>query len=69
MYKLDKDPEMNIMALGICAIVYRFLCYVLLKCAKERWLGRLWRKAGGRKDRKILRSQTPQVSAGESVMV
>ncbi|KAF3035107.1 hypothetical protein E8E12_004207 [Didymella heteroderae] len=49
LYKLDKDPEMSIMALGICAIVYRFLAYVVLKCVKERWLGSLWRKVGGKK--------------------
>ncbi|KAF3051314.1 hypothetical protein E8E11_005378 [Didymella keratinophila] len=49
LYKLDKDPEMYLMALGICAIVYRFLAYVVLKCVKERWLGRLWRKVGGGK--------------------
>lgn len=50
LYKLDKDPEMYIMALGICAVVYRFLAYAVLKCVKERWVGRLWKKlAGGRK--------------------
>jgi hypothetical protein len=46
LYNLDKDPEMYLMALGICAIVYRFLAYVVLKVVKERWVGRLWRKAG-----------------------
>jgi hypothetical protein len=49
LYNLNKDPEMNIMALGICAIVYRILAYIILKMAKERWLGRLWRKTGGKK--------------------
>jgi hypothetical protein len=49
LYKLDKDPKMYIMALGICAIVYRFLAYAVLKCVKERWMGRLWRKFGGGK--------------------
>ena len=49
LYKLDKDPEMYIMALGICAIMYRFLAYLVLKCVKERWIGRLWRKVGGGK--------------------
>lgn len=47
LYKLDKDPEMYLLALGICAIAYRFLAYVVLKCVKERWMGRLWRKVGG----------------------
>lgn len=49
LYKLDKDPEMYLMALGICAVAYRFLAYVVLKCVKERWMGRLWRKVGGGK--------------------
>lgn len=49
LYKLDKNPEMYLMALGICAIVYRFLAYLVLKCVKERWIGGLWRKAGGGK--------------------
>ena len=49
LYKLNKNPEMNIMALGICAIVYRILAYVVLKMVKERWIGRAWRKLGGGK--------------------
>jgi hypothetical protein len=49
LYKLNKNPEVNIMALGICAIVYRFLAYVVLKMVKERWLGRIWRKLNGGK--------------------
>jgi hypothetical protein len=49
LYKLNGNPGMNLMALGICAIVYRFLAYVVLKLVKERWLGRLWRKLGGGK--------------------
>lgn len=52
LYKLNKNPEMNLMALGICAIVYRFLAYVVLKVVKERWLGRLWEKVGGGKKSK-----------------
>ncbi|KAJ4992514.1 ABC transporter [Stagonosporopsis vannaccii] len=49
LYRLDKDADMYIMALGICAVVYRFLAYVVLKCVKERWVGRLWRGVGGGK--------------------
>jgi hypothetical protein len=48
LYNLDKNPETYIMALGICAIAYRFLAYVVLKIVKERWLGRLWSKMGGK---------------------
>lgn len=49
LYKLDVNPEMNVMALGICAIAYRFLAYVVLKIVKERWVGRAWKKLGGGK--------------------
>ena len=49
LYKLDKDPEMYLMALGVCAVVYRFAAYIVLKMAKERWFGRLWKKVGGGK--------------------
>ncbi|KAJ4347215.1 uncharacterized protein N0V89_011154 [Didymosphaeria variabile] len=47
LYKLNKDPEMYIMALGVCTIVYRLISYLILKCVKERWVGRTWRKVGG----------------------
>jgi hypothetical protein len=49
LYKLNVNPEMSIMALGICAIAYRVFAYVVLKIVKERWVGRLWRKLGGGK--------------------
>lgn len=48
LYKLNKNPQLSIMALGICAIAYRFLAYVVLKAAKERWVGRVWKKLGRR---------------------
>jgi hypothetical protein len=52
LYKLDVNPQMNVMALGICAIAYRFLAYVILKIVKERWVGRAWKKLGGGKKTK-----------------
>ncbi|KAF2661680.1 P-loop containing nucleoside triphosphate hydrolase protein [Lophiostoma macrostomum CBS 122681] len=61
LYKLNKDPEMNIMALGICVVVYRIVAYLILKMVKERWLGRLWRKAGGGKKKEV--QSTTQTSA------
>jgi len=60
LYKLDVNPEMNIMALGICAVVYRFLAYVVLKIVKEKWVGRAWRKLGGGKKK----GKTSQPSIG-----
>lgn len=48
LYKLNVDPNMSIMALGICAIAYRFFAYVVLKIVKERWFGKLWKKFGGK---------------------
>ncbi|KAF2853926.1 ABC transporter-like protein [Plenodomus tracheiphilus IPT5] len=47
LYKMNKDPELSLMALGVCAVAYRFLAYVVLKAVKERWMGRLWGKLGG----------------------
>jgi len=45
LYKLDANPELNLMALGICAIVYRFVAYLILKMVKDRWIGKIWVKA------------------------
>ncbi|KAF1963513.1 ABC transporter-like protein [Byssothecium circinans] len=69
LYKLNKDPEMNIMALGICAIAYRVIAYLILKMVKERWLSKLWRKMGSGKVRREKVEATRQVSrgTGESV--
>jgi hypothetical protein len=47
LYKLNVNPELNLMALGICAVVYRFLAYVVLKVVKERWISRAWKKVAG----------------------
>lgn len=67
LYKLDKDPEMYVMALGICTIVYRLIAYVTLKCVKERWIGRAWRKVGGWR---FVKEVAPQPSGGtEEVML
>ncbi|KAF2687979.1 ABC transporter-like protein [Lentithecium fluviatile CBS 122367] len=62
LYKLNRNPEIQIMALGICTIVYRVVAYLILKMVKERWVGKAWRMVGGgRKD------VSPQVSStGES---
>ncbi|KAL6710442.1 hypothetical protein ACN47E_008490 [Coniothyrium glycines] len=64
LYNLDKNPEMYLMALGICAIAYRFLAYVLLKAVKERWLGRLWKKLSGGKTKQVHASQASAAVAG-----
>ena len=48
LYKLDGDAAMNVMGLGICVVVYRFVAWVVLKMVKERWIGRLGRKLGGK---------------------
>ncbi|OAX80691.1 hypothetical protein ACJ72_04968 [Emergomyces africanus] len=39
LYNLDKNPEMHLMALGICTIAYRLVAYVLLRITRSR---RLW---------------------------
>ncbi|KAF2031046.1 P-loop containing nucleoside triphosphate hydrolase protein [Setomelanomma holmii] len=58
LYKLNVNPEMSLMALGICAIAYRVFAYVVLKIVKERWVGRLWRKLGGGKKKSDTAAQT-----------
>jgi hypothetical protein len=44
LYKLNTNPKLNLMALGITAIAYRMVAYFILKVKRERWLSRLWRR-------------------------
>ena len=37
LYNLDTNPGLNIMALGVCALVYRLVAYFLLKFLRTRW--------------------------------
>ncbi|KAF2012294.1 ABC transporter-like protein [Aaosphaeria arxii CBS 175.79] len=66
LYKLNKNPERNLMGLGICCIVYRLLAWIILKAVKERWIGRTWRRLGfggrAKKERPL-----SNVSAAETV--
>lgn len=62
LYKLNVKPEGYIMALGICAIAYRFLAYVVLKVVKERWVGRVWKKLGGGKKKESAVQPSTQIS-------
>ncbi|KAF2834804.1 ABC transporter-like protein [Patellaria atrata CBS 101060] len=43
LYNLDKDPKVHMIAIGICAVVYRFLAYSILKAKKGRWHWRFWK--------------------------
>jgi hypothetical protein len=63
LYNLNVNPKMNVMALGICAIAYRFFAYVVLKVVKERWFGKLWKMFGGGKNNS---RETAQVSTATS---
>ena len=58
LWNLDKNPALQLMALGMCAVVYRGLAYVILKASKERWIGQAWRKVIGEEKGKT----TPPVS-------
>ncbi|KAF2272145.1 ABC transporter-like protein [Westerdykella ornata] len=65
LYKLNyKHPEMNVMALGICAIVYRVLAYLVLKFKMERWWrkGWRWRRGKGKGGKKKEVGTVSQVS-------
>jgi len=37
LYNLNTNPGLNIMALGVCAVVYRLVAYLLLKFLRTRW--------------------------------
>lgn len=37
LYNLDKDAGMNLLALGICTVIYRIVAYLLLKAKRTRW--------------------------------
>jgi len=50
LYDLDDNPALNIMALGVCTLVYRLLAYAMLKAMRRHWsdskggagVGRKW---------------------------
>ncbi len=53
LYNLDGNARLNLMAVGICVVVYRILAYLVLKARRTRWtwpdrLGR--RRLYGEKD-------------------
>ena len=58
LYDLDTDPRINIMALGVCTLVYRLLAYALLKIKRTHWgdfrggnwVRRTLKLKGGRED-------------------
>lgn len=37
LWKLDTNPAVNIALLGVCAVAYRFIAYVLLKVMRTHW--------------------------------
>jgi hypothetical protein len=49
LYNLNVEPGIEILALGICAVVYRVLAYGLLKVARGRWEWR-WKGEAKAKD-------------------
>ncbi|KAJ5751645.1 hypothetical protein N7520_008562 [Penicillium odoratum] len=44
LYNLDKNGPMNIMALGVCTIIYRFIAYALLKAIRSNSMMERWRE-------------------------
>jgi hypothetical protein len=49
LYNLDEDPLWNLVALGICTVVYRCVAWGLLKVARGNLgEGSWWRKIRGR---------------------
>lgn len=54
LYNLNGNAGLNLMALGICVVVYRILAFLILKAKRTRWawrerLGRV-RRHGGKED-------------------
>ena len=49
LYDLDADPGMNIMALGVCTLIYRLLAYALLKGIRSHW-SEVARRKSSKKD-------------------
>ncbi|CAI7647703.1 unnamed protein product [Penicillium bialowiezense] len=49
LYNLDKSGPMNIMALGVCTIIYRFVAYAFLKAMRSHRLMERWREWRARK--------------------
>ncbi|KAJ6083401.1 hypothetical protein N7467_007536 [Penicillium canescens] len=43
LYNLDKDGPMNVMALGVCTLVYRVVAYAFLKGMRSRGVWGWWR--------------------------
>lgn len=37
LYDLDDNPAINIMALGVCTVIYRLLAYAMLKAMRRHW--------------------------------
>ncbi|CAG7925873.1 unnamed protein product [Penicillium olsonii] len=44
LFHLNKDGPMNVMALGVCTIVYRLFAYALLKAMRSHRLMERWRE-------------------------
>lgn len=49
LYNLQTNAALNLMALGICVVVYRLLAYILLVARRTRWDWKsLWGREGGK---------------------
>lgn len=46
LYKLNMAPGWQLLGLGMCTIIYRFLAYVLLKASRTHW-GDFWKRLRG----------------------
>ena len=44
LYNLDKSGPMNVMALGVCTIIYRLVAYALLKAMRSHRMMEQWRE-------------------------
>ncbi|KAL8733181.1 MAG: hypothetical protein Q9181_003680 [Wetmoreana brouardii] len=42
LYKLDTNSGLNLVALGVCVVVYRLVAWALLECRRRRWAWSAW---------------------------
>lgn len=61
LYNLDGNAGLNLLAVGICVVVYRMLAFLVLKARVTRWA---WRERVGRKSK---RGEKPKMQNSESI--
>ena len=64
LYNLNGNAGLNLLALGICVVVYRMLAFLLLKAMRERWS---WREGLVRRRKKEREESNGVTGPNESI--